>query len=56
MIIRKKPETDEYIKAARQFPMDSKIDEIRVSDKFPASRGHDEWLVARLGEAITRRR
>jgi hypothetical protein len=56
MIIRKKPETDEYVKAASQIPMDSNIDIIRVGDKFPVANERHIWLRNRLGEAITRRR
>jgi hypothetical protein len=56
MIIRKKPETDEYIKAASMYPMDPISDIVHIGDKYPAVIGTNDWLSNRLGRAITRRR
>lgn len=56
MIIRKKPETDEYIKAASIYPIDPISDIVHIGDKYPAVRGTNDWLSNRLGIAITRRR
>lgn len=56
-IIRKKPQTDEYIKAQLQFPdMDASYDISHISDRYPESKKCDPWLRNRLGTAITRRR
>lgn len=56
MIIRKKPETDEYIKAASRYLIDPLSDIIHVGDKYQKVKVGKEWLQKRLGEAITRRR
>lgn len=56
MIIRKGPETDEYIKAASECPIDPIRDIVRIGDKYPDIRGTKDWLSNRLGRAITRRR
>lgn len=56
-IIRKKPEVDEYIKAASKFrDMDPLSDIVHVGDKYPRAREGETWLRDRLGTAITRRR
>ncbi|PMD32613.1 hypothetical protein L207DRAFT_571914 [Hyaloscypha variabilis F] len=56
MIIRKKPETDEYIKAALECPIDPMGDIVRIGDKYPNIRGTKDWLSNRLGKAAARRR
>ncbi|KAF4634492.1 hypothetical protein G7Y89_g3617 [Cudoniella acicularis] len=56
MIIRKRPETDEYIKAASMYPMDPIFDIVRIGDVYPAVRGTNDWLSNHLGRALTRRR
>lgn len=56
MIIRKKPEKDEYVKAALANSYDPTPDIVHVGDKYPFARSRDAWLMERLGTAITRRR
>jgi hypothetical protein len=56
MVIRKKPEKDEYIKASSRYSFDPRLDVNHVGDKYPAAKKHDAWFVERLGTAITRRR
>jgi hypothetical protein len=56
MMIRKRPERDEYIKASLQYQIDPKPDIIHVSDKYPVARSGEVWLMEHLGTAITRRR
>lgn len=48
--------TDEYGKAAQRYPDYSPIrDIVYIRDKYPEATAQ-EWLVERLGKAITRRR
>ncbi|KAH7370573.1 hypothetical protein BKA65DRAFT_366218, partial [Rhexocercosporidium sp. MPI-PUGE-AT-0058] len=56
MIIRKKPEKDEYLKASLTYTIDPTADIIHVGDKYPPAKKGDKWLMERLGIAITRRR
>jgi hypothetical protein len=57
MIIRKKPEVDEYVKAASRYQIDPTSDVVHVADKYPTAKKHElPWLMERLGVAITRRR
>jgi hypothetical protein len=56
MIIRKRPEADEFVKAASKVVMDPTSDIIRVVDKYPDIKGGRSWLSERLGTAITNRR
>ncbi|KAH8587113.1 hypothetical protein B0O99DRAFT_37904 [Bisporella sp. PMI_857] len=56
MIIRKKPEQDEYLKAAAKHPLDPTSDIVHVGDKYAHTRSGQYWLRERLGTAITRRR
>jgi hypothetical protein len=57
MIIRKKPERDEYVKAAARYQMDPISDIVHVGDKYPTAKKEDlPWLMKRLGIAITQRR
>lgn len=56
MIIRKKPEQDEYLKAAAKHPLNPTADIVHVGDKYARTRSGDLWLRERLGTAITRRR
>ena len=56
MIIRKKPEKDEYIKASLRYDFDPSLDINHVGDKYPSARRGEPWLMERLGTAITRRR
>ncbi|PVH77820.1 hypothetical protein DL98DRAFT_261254 [Cadophora sp. DSE1049] len=56
MIIRKKPEKDEYLKASLTYTIDPTADIIHVGDKYPPAKKRNKWLTERLGTAITRRR
>jgi hypothetical protein len=57
MIIRKKPEKDEYVKAASRYQIDPTSDIVHVADKYPnTKKGELSWLIRRLGVAITWRR
>jgi hypothetical protein len=56
MIIRKRPEKDDYIKASLRYNFDPKLDINHVGDKYPVARSGEPWLMERLGTAITRRR
>ncbi|KAL2066193.1 hypothetical protein VTL71DRAFT_2264 [Oculimacula yallundae] len=56
MIIRKKPERDEYLKASLTYTIDPIADIIHVGDKYPIAKRGEKWLMERLGIAITRRR
>jgi len=56
MIIRKRPETDEYIKAASTYPLDPISDIVHIRDKYPTIKRGNDWLSTRLGKAIARRR
>jgi hypothetical protein len=56
MIIRKKPEKDEYIKAVSENPLDPKADILHVGDRYPHTKTGDACLRERLGTAITWRR
>jgi len=56
MIVRKKPEKDEYIKASLASSFDPTPDIVHVGDKYPVTRDNNLWLKERLGTAITRRR
>lgn len=57
MIIRKKPERDEYVKAATRYQIDPTSDIVHAGDKYPtAKKDKVPWLIRRLGVAITQRR
>lgn len=56
MIIRKKPEKDEYLKASLTYTIDPTADIVHVGDKYPPVKKKDKWLMERPGIAITRRR
>jgi hypothetical protein len=57
MIIRKKPEKDEYVKAASRYQIDPTSDIVHVADKYPTAKKEElPWLMKRLGIAITHRR
>ncbi|RFU32801.1 hypothetical protein B7463_g3563, partial [Scytalidium lignicola] len=56
IVIRGKPATDEYAKAALRYPhFNCTTDLVHVRDKYPEATG-ETWLLDRLGLAITRRR
>ncbi|RDW77569.1 hypothetical protein BP6252_05622 [Coleophoma cylindrospora] len=56
MVIRKSPGRDDYLKAATRYNFDPIWDIGHVKEKHGNSRGSSEWLLQRLGRAITRRR
>ncbi|RDW61415.1 hypothetical protein BP5796_11307 [Coleophoma crateriformis] len=56
MVIRKSPGRDDYLKAATRYNFDPRWDIGHVKEKHGDSRGGSEWLLQRLGKAITRRR
>jgi len=55
MIIRNSPTRDDYLKAASRYSFESRYDIGHVKEKH-GSRGANDWLLERLGKAITRRR
>ena len=55
IVIRNSPSRDDYLKAAARYRYDSRFDIGHVREKHPAGQ-KNEWLVERLGKAISRRR
>ena len=45
MIIRKKPEKDEYLKASLTYTIDPTADIVHVGDKYPPVKKKDKWLM-----------
>ena len=56
MVIRNSPARDDYLKAASRYPFDAKYDIGHVKEKYGPAKGSRDWLLERLGKAITRRR
>ncbi|PQE04840.1 ankyrin repeat protein [Rutstroemia sp. NJR-2017a BBW] len=56
MVIRTSPNHDDYLKAATRYKFDSSYDIGHVREKHGLAKGMSEWLIIRLGKAITRRR
>ncbi|ESZ95288.1 hypothetical protein SBOR_4315 [Sclerotinia borealis F-4128] len=56
MVIRNSPDRDDYLKAATRYPFDASYDIGHVREKHGSAKGIADWLVVRLGKAITRRR
>ena len=56
MVIRNSPSRDDYLKAATRYPFDPKWDIGHVKEKHGSEKRHSDWLLERLGKAITRRR
>lgn len=56
MVIRSSPTRDDYLKAASRYPLDPRWDIGHVKEKHGKSSRCPDWLVERLGKAITRRR
>jgi hypothetical protein len=56
MVIRTSPSRDDYLKAATRYQFDSSFDIGHVREKHGSAKGMNEWLIIRLGKAITRRR
>ncbi|KAB8300154.1 hypothetical protein EYC80_000381 [Monilinia laxa] len=56
MVIRSSPNRDDYLKAATRYKFDPSYDIGHVREKHGSAEGITDWLIARLGKAITRRR
>ncbi|KAE9366233.1 hypothetical protein N431DRAFT_495972 [Stipitochalara longipes BDJ] len=56
MVIRNSPARDDYLKAASRHPFDARYDIGHVKEKHGAAKRSSDWLLERLGKAITRRR
>jgi len=56
MVIRNSPARDDYLKAASRYPFDAKYDIGHVKEKHGGAKRSRDWLLERLGKAITRRR
>lgn len=56
MVIRNSPARDDYLKAASRYNFDPRYDIGHVKEKHGSARRSTEWLIERLGKAITRRR
>jgi len=56
MVIRNSPARDDYLKAATRYPFDTKWDIGHVKEKHGSKKRSSDWLLERLGKAITRRR
>jgi len=56
MVIRNSPARDDYLKAASRYPFDARYDIGHVKEKYGAAKRSSDWLLERLGKAITRRR
>jgi hypothetical protein len=56
MVIRNSPARDDYLKAASRYHFDARYDIGHVKEKHGAAKRSSDWLLERLGKAITRRR
>jgi hypothetical protein len=56
MVIRSSPSRDDYLKAASRYNFDARYDVGHVKEKHGAAKRSSDWLLERLGKAITRRR
>lgn len=56
MVIRNSPSRDDYLKAASRYNFDARYDIGHVKEKHGAAKRSSDWLLERLGKAITRRR
>ena len=56
MAIRNSPARDDYLKAASRYHFDARYDIGHVKEKHGAAKRSSDWLLERLGKAITRRR
>ena len=56
MVIRNSPSRDDYLKAASRYQFDARYDIGHVKEKHGAAKRSSDWLLERLGKAITRRR
>ena len=56
VVIRSSPARDDYLKAATRYKLDPRWDIGHVMEKHGSAKGNSQWLIERLGKAITRRR
>jgi SepF-like predicted cell division protein (DUF552 family) len=56
MVIRNSPSRDDYLKAATRYSFDPRYDIGHVMEKHGSAKRSSDWLLERLGKAITRRR
>ncbi|TGO46729.1 hypothetical protein BCON_0310g00070 [Botryotinia convoluta] len=56
MVIRNSPNRDDYLKAATRYRFDASYDIGHVREKHGSEKNSADWLIVRLGKAITRRR
>lgn len=56
MVIRNSPARDDYLKAASRYMFDPRYDIGHVKEKHSSAKRSSDWLLGRLGKAITRRR
>jgi hypothetical protein len=56
VVIRNSPARDDYLKAASRYNFDPRYDIGHVKEKFGKVTETHDWLIERLGKAITRRR
>ncbi|KAJ8064828.1 hypothetical protein OCU04_007136 [Sclerotinia nivalis] len=56
MVIRSSPNRDDYLKAATRCRLDASYDISHVREKHGSAKRIADWLIVRLGKAITRRR
>jgi hypothetical protein len=56
MVIRNSPSRDDYLKAASRYNFDARYDIGHVTEKHGSPKRSSDWLLERLGKAITRRR
>ncbi|KAF5879364.1 putative ankyrin repeat protein [Botrytis fragariae] len=56
MVIRNSPDRDDYLKAATRYGFDASYDIGHVREKHGSAKNSADWLIVRLGKAITRRR
>lgn len=56
LVIRTSPTRDDYLKAASRYNFDSIWDIRHVREKHGSAKRSANWLIDRLGKAVTRRR
>jgi hypothetical protein len=56
MVIRNSPARDDYLKAASRYRFDPRYDIGHVKEKHGSAKRSSDWLLERLGKALTRRR
>jgi hypothetical protein len=56
VVIRNTPARDDYLKASSRYNFDPRYDIGHVKEKYGNASQSRDWLIERLGKAITRRR